>query len=214
MRMTHNTDPRMHRTLLTLVFCFAFLVGFGSNAFGQSFDDLERKQQKAFAKLLDRCIGEYDRGRYERAEELCGQAADITPHPAPAYLVARIRDRTGKCEEAVALYKVVLDAPPAGASETRWFDEYRAPLEENLALLGDCSARLDVSCADDGAIVTVNGEALGTCPGIVVTVPGTLTVTLVAPGKAPKEKLVSVAAGRPQAVSFKALKNPKNAEGP
>src|SRR5690606_30745311 len=120
------------RNLWLLGVVLSVWLGWTAQASAQSFDELEKDDQVAFDRLLDKCITAYDRGRFEEAEALCNEAAAITPHPATQHVIARIRDRDGQCDDAVALYKGVRDTPAPGASEARWLEEYTPKLDEYI----------------------------------------------------------------------------------
>jgi len=201
MRLANTTWKLLWRALVTIL----LLICVAPEGFAQSYDDLDSATQKQFAKLLDKCIKAYDRNRFDDAEALCGEATAIIPHPAAAYVVARIRDRSGQCDVAVEIYRRVLETEPVGASETRWLEEYKPSIEENLSALGDCSARIDVTCEDEGGHVTVGPKVLGKCPGVFTTTVGNIGVTLSSPGKKAATQNVEAVSGRAQPVTFKAL---------
>lgn len=180
-------------------------------------ESLSRDAQRRFEKLANRCIEAYDAGRFDKAEELCSEAATITPHPSTWFVRARIADRTQQCREAVTLYRRVLDTPPAGPAEAKFLEDYRADAERFVAALGDCGARLELTCSVRDLVVVRQGDdgrpVVSGCPDVLAAEGGAQTLRVAARGKDVSTVNVTAIAGKSVTVELDAPRARPESEG-
>jgi hypothetical protein len=206
-RSTRSLAALEHmRWLLSLLCAWAALATIGTaHAEGKSVDDLERSDQGKFRKLVDQCARAYGEDKFDRAEALCGEARALAPHPITLYTIARIRDRSNRCEEAVALYKEILDTPPPGPSERKWLDVEGEAVKKHFEYLGTCKPRVLATCSDTDGLVIVDAQVAGLCGQPLEVTAGQHAVTVVSTKRDPQTQTLNVAAGAPTPVTFKSL---------
>lgn len=151
-------------------------------------DDTEAKQsaQAHFAR------GQrlFDAGEFVRAAEEFELAYEAAPHQAVLANIALSYDRAGNAPAAVESYRRYLADPVAGQKNAL----FRERLRELEAQVGE----LDIRCATDQCMISVDGSDRGLAPVTVVVHPGAHQVDASAGGRPLDSRSVSV---RPGAVA-------------
>jgi microcompartment protein CcmK/EutM len=159
-------------------------------------DDLKAKFQAQV--LLDEGTAAYGHGDYATALDKFGAAYRIYPSPKLWFNIGQANRDLGRPVEAVAAFDRFLrdatDAPAETLTEAR---RSAAELKKKLG-------RIDVTCATDGAEITVDGKQIGSTPlgEMVWTTPGRHQVAVQHAGFSPAIEDVVVTAGSAAAVSF------------
>jgi len=164
----------------------------------QSADDSTQAKARAQA-LLKEGTAAYGRGDYATALEKFTAAYQIFPSPKLWFNIGQANRDLGRPVEAVAAFDRFLrdagDAPPETVAEAR---RSAAELKTKLG-------QIKVTCAIDGADVTVDGKPIGSTPlgEMVWTTPGRHQVAVQHAGFSPAIEDVVVATGQVAAVDFK-----------
>jgi len=156
-------------------------------------------QAKARAQgLLSEGTAAYGRGDYAAALDKFTAAYKIFPSPKLWFNIGQANRDLGRPVEAVAAFDRFLreagDAPPETLSEAR---RSAAELKTKLG-------QIKITCALDGADVTVDGKPVGSTPlgEMVWTTPGRHQIAVQHAGYSPAIEDASVAAGKTAAVTF------------
>jgi hypothetical protein len=156
-------------------------------------------QAKARAQgLLSEGTAAYGRGDYATALDKFTAAYEIFPSPKLWFNIGQANRDLGRPVEAVAAFDRFLrnagDAPPETLAEAR---RSAAELKTKLG-------QIQVTCATDGAEITVDGKQVGSTPlgEMVWTTPGRHQVAVQHAGFSPVIEDVVVLAGQAAPVSF------------
>ena len=156
-------------------------------------------QAKARAQaLLSEGTTAYGRGDYATALDKFTAAYKIFPSPKLWFNIGQANRDLGRPVEAVAAFDRFLrdagDAPPETLAEAR---RSAAELKTKLG-------QIKVTCATDGAEITVDGKQVGSTPlgEMVWTTPGRHQVAVQHAGFSPAIEDVVVVAGQAAAVNF------------
>ena len=156
-------------------------------------------QAKAHAQgLLSEGTAAYGRGDYATALDKFTAAYEIFPSPKLWFNIGQANRDLGRPVEAVAAFDRFLrnagDAPPETLAEAR---RSAAELKTKLG-------QIQVTCATDGAEITVDGKQVGSTPlgEMVWTTPGRHQVAVQHAGFSPVIEDVLVVAGQATPVSF------------
>jgi len=156
-------------------------------------------QPKARAQvLLSEGTAAYGRGDYAAALDKFTAAYKIFPSPKLWFNIGQANRDLGRPVEAVAAFDRFLDnagdAPPETLAEAR---RSAAELKTKLG-------RIEVTCATDGAEITVDGKQVGSAPlgQMIWTTPGRHQVAVQAQGFSPAIEDVVVTAGMAVGVSI------------
>jgi tetratricopeptide (TPR) repeat protein len=164
----------------------------------QSADDSTQAKSRAQA-LLKEGTAAYGRGDYATALDKFTAAYEIFPSPKLWFNIGQANRDLGRPVEAVAAFDRFLrdagDAPPETVAEAR---RSAAELKTKLG-------QIKITCAIDGADVTVDGKPIGSTPlgEMVWTTPGRHQVAVQRAGFSPAIEDVVVATGQAAAVDFK-----------
>jgi tetratricopeptide (TPR) repeat protein len=148
--------------------------------------------------LLSEGTSAYGRGEYATALEKFTAAYKIFPSPKLWFNIGQANRDLGRPVEAIAAFDKFLsdagDAPPETLAEAR---RSAAELKTKLG-------QIQVTCATDGAEITVDGKQVGHTPldDMVWTTPGSHQVAVQHAGFAPAIEDVSVDAGKSTLVNF------------
>lgn len=148
--------------------------------------------------LLSEGTAAYGRGDYASALDKFTAAYRIFPSPKLWFNIGQANRDLGRPVEAVAAFSRFLrdagDAPPETLSEAR---RSAAELKTRLG-------QITVTCATDGADVTVDGKQIGSTPlgEMVWTTPGRHQIAVQHAGFSPAIEDVVVAAGKAAAVDI------------
>jgi hypothetical protein len=148
--------------------------------------------------LLSEGTAAYGRGDYATALDKFTAAYEIFPSPKLWFNIGQANRDLGRPVEAAAAFDRFLrnagDAPPETLAEAR---RSAAELKTKLG-------QIQVTCATDGADVTVDGKQVGSTPlgEIVWTTPGRHQVAVQHAGFSPMIEDVVVVAGNASTVSF------------
>jgi hypothetical protein len=156
-------------------------------------------QAKARAQgLLSEGTAAYGRGDYATALDKFTAAYEIFPSPKLWFNIGQANRDLGRPVEAMAAFDRFLrnagDAPPETLAEAR---RSAAELKTKLG-------QIQVTCATDGAEVTVDGKQVGSTPlgEMVWTTPGRHQVAVQHAGFSPVIEDVVVVAGSPSSVNI------------
>ena len=156
-------------------------------------------QAKARAQgLLSEGTAAYGRGDYATALDKFTAAYEIFPSPKLWFNIGQANRDLGRPVEAVAAFDRFLrnagDAPPETLAEAR---RSAAELKTKLG-------QIQVTCATDGAEITVDGKQVGSTPlgEMVWTTPGRHQVAVQHAGFSPVIEDVVVVAGQAAPVNF------------
>jgi len=148
--------------------------------------------------LLSEGTAAYGRGDYATALEKFTAAYTIFPSPKLWFNIGQANRDLGRPVEAVAAFERFLreagDAPPETLAEAR---RSAAELKTKLG-------QLQVTCATDGAEITVDGKQIGSTPlgEMVWTTPGRHQVAVQHEGFSPAIQDVVVTTGKVATVDF------------
>jgi len=156
-------------------------------------------QAKARAQgLLSEGTAAYGRGDYATALDKFTAAYEIFPSPKLWFNIGQANRDLGRPVEAVAAFDRFLrnagDAPPETLAEAR---RSAAELKTKLG-------QIQVTCATDGAEITVDGKQVGSTPlgEMVWTTPGRHQVAVQHEGFSPAIEDVAVVVGQATAVNI------------
>jgi PEGA domain/Tetratricopeptide repeat len=159
-------------------------------------DDLKTKVQAQV--LLDEGTAAYGRGDYAAALDKFTSAYKIFPSPKLWFNIGQANRDLGRPVDAVEAFDRFLrdasDAPPETMTEAR---RSAAELKQKLG-------RIEVTCATDGAEITVDGKQVGSTPlgEMVWTTPGRHQVAVQHEGFSPAIEDVAVVVGQATAVNL------------
>jgi hypothetical protein len=148
--------------------------------------------------LLSEGTAAYGRGDYAAALEKFTAAYTVFPSPKLWFNIGQANRDLGRPVEAVAAFDRFLrdagDAPPETLAEAR---RSAAELKTKLG-------QLQVTCATDGAEITVDGKQIGSAPlgEMVWTTPGRHQVAVQREGFSPAIQDVVVTTGKVATVDF------------
>ena len=181
------------------VICVAIATPAAAAPAAQPAQPASDAQAKARAQsLLTEGTAAYGHGDYATALDKFTAAFKIFPSPKLWFNIGQANRDLGRPVDAVAAFDRFLreagDAPPETLAEAR------RSAGELKAKLG----QIKVTCATDGADVTVDGKAVGSTPlgEMVWTTPGRHQVAVQHPGFSPAIEDVVVSAGKPTAIGF------------
>jgi len=189
--MAHSN--RRLRSLLVLV-----LLGAGALHAICATPQHAQAQASDAQSLLDAGVAARRAGHDEEALALFTRAWDAGQLP-------RARAQMGLAEQALGKFvDAELHLAEALSWRDAWIDERRATLEEALTSVRARLARLEVRVEQPGAQLRVNGRAVGALPlaQALVLLPGTVAVSVSAPGFATSTRTVEVVAGQLSRESF------------
>ena len=157
-----------------------------------------RRRRRARRACSSEGTAAYGRGDYATALDKFTAAYEIFPSPKLWFNIGQANRDLGRPVEAVAAFDRFLrdagDAPPETLAEAR---RSAAELKTKLG-------QIQVTCATDGAEITVDGKQVGSTPlgEMVWTTPGRHQVAVQHAGFSPAIEDVVVVAGQAAAVSF------------
>jgi len=148
--------------------------------------------------LLSEGTAAYGRGDYATALEKFTAAYEIFPSPKLWFNIGQANRDLGRPVEAAAAFDRFLRN--AGAAPPETLAEARRSAAELKTKLG----QIQVTCAIDGAEITVDGKEVGSTPlgEMVWTTPGRHQVAVQHAGFSPVIEDVAVVAGQASPVSF------------
>ncbi len=151
------------------------------------------------AQLYNLGLDYFAKREWDKAAQAFELALEIDPNPTLAHNAGRSHEYAGHLDKAEVLYQRALDLGPD--------DEIRDRVERNLERLSnlreqlgaranDGTGLLEVNSEPSGAIVRVDGVAVGQTPFQQAVAPGTFAVTLSLEGHAERSQQVELEAGR------------------
>ena len=195
--MTVRTAILMRAALSALLVCAASATALAQEVVVEP--PANDAQAKAHAQgLLSEGTAAYGRGDYATALDKFTAAYEIFPSPKLWFNIGQANRDLGRPVEAVAAFDRFLrnagDAPPETLAEAR---RSAAELKTKLG-------QIQVTCATDGAEITVDGKQVGSTPlgEMVWTTPGRHQVAVQHAGFSPVIEDVVVVAGQAAPVSF------------
>ncbi len=142
----------------------------------------------------------YRRARYAQAVAEFTEAYSLWPNPTILYALGQAYEGLSEVHRAIETYHRYLEAAPEG-------DLRRADAAQRIEVLGGLLAVLRIAVNVE-AIVSIDGEAVGSAPGDFRVPTGRHLVTLRAEGHEPQSATVTIAGGTERSVSFELEPSP------